>query len=168
RLVAEGSQDPASSPPPPPPPAPDAAMLAVAPPPALDAASAEDHPPPADAAAITAIAQGDDARRPLALPAAADAAIAAPPPEQPPVEIQVLTRPEGAKLFANGTYRAPSGSYLRETLGTTLVVTCKLLGYKDGVVKLVFDGTRKAAMCVLERNVICIPGIHNPFDHCPD
>ena len=85
-----------------------------------------------------------------------------------PVEIQVLTKPEGATLYVGPAYRGAGGAHLSEPFGTRLDVTCKHPGYKDGVVKLVFDGTRQAALCVLERIVVCIPGVKNPFDECPD
>src|SRR6185503_10090314 len=71
-----------------------------------------------------------------------------PAPPRGPVEIQVLTKPEGATLYAGTEYRGTGGAHLREAFGTTLVVTCKHLGYKDGVVRLVFDGRRQAELCV--------------------
>jgi len=84
------------------------------------------------------------------------------------IGIQVLTKPEGATLYVGASYRGPGGTQLEEPLGTRLDVTCKHPGYKPGLVHLVFDGTREAELCVLQRIVVCIPGIHNPFDNCPD
>jgi hypothetical protein len=48
-----------------------------------------------------------------------------PAPSRRPVEIQVLTQPEGAKLYAGTTYRGTGGDHLSEPLGTRLDVTCK-------------------------------------------
>ena len=84
------------------------------------------------------------------------------------VEIQVLTKPEGATLYVGPEYRGPGGVHLSEPFGTRLEVTCKHPGYKNGVVELVFDGARAAELCILERIVVCIPGVKNPFDQCPD
>jgi tRNA A-37 threonylcarbamoyl transferase component Bud32 len=131
------------------------------PPLAVDAAAA--------ALAADAVEPRDAAVRLAMLPRDAAAAVPDPPPsDRPPVEIQVLTKPEGATLHVGGSYRGPGGTRLREPYGTRLTVTCKHLGYKDGVVRLVFDGKREAELCVLERIVVCIPNVKNPFDKCPD
>jgi hypothetical protein len=85
-----------------------------------------------------------------------------------PVQIKVLTQPETATLYDASGYRGPGGAHLSEPFGTKLEVKCRQPGYKDGSVKLVFDGKQEAALCVLQRIVVCIPGVKNPFDNCPE
>jgi serine/threonine protein kinase len=82
------------------------------------------------------------------------------------VTIQVVTKPEGANLFARGSYRGPGGANIEEPMGTKLDVECKMPGYKPGTVHLVFDGTTEYALCELKRNKLCINNIKNPFDDC--
>ncbi len=82
------------------------------------------------------------------------------------IMIQVLTKPEGANLYAGTTYRGPGGTQLEEPLGTRLDLRCHQQGYKDGKVQLVFDGKTEVVLCVLVRIKICINNIKNPFDDC--
>jgi serine/threonine protein kinase len=80
--------------------------------------------------------------------------------------IQVLTKPEGATLYAGTTYRGPGGTQLEEPLGAKLEIRCHQQGYKDGKVQLVFDGKTEVVLCVLQRIKICIDNVKNPFDDC--
>jgi serine/threonine protein kinase len=82
------------------------------------------------------------------------------------IMIQVLTKPEGANLYAGYTYRGPGGTMLEEPLGSHLELRCHQQGYKDGKVQLVFDGKTEVVLCVLQRIKICINNIKNPFDDC--
>jgi serine/threonine protein kinase len=82
------------------------------------------------------------------------------------VQIQVLTRPEGARLYAGTTYRGVGGTTIEELRGSKIEITCKEQGYKPGVVQLVFDGRNDVVLCILERIKICIDNIKNPFDDC--
>jgi serine/threonine protein kinase len=148
-----------------PPPA-DATFLAHDP----DAGLPADAPaPPADAVLVVQ-APADAAVRLPVRPR--DAAVVASLPVTPngrgTIGIQVLTRPEGATLYVGTEYRGPGGAQLEEPFGTRLEVICKHPGYKNGSVKLTFDGTREAELCILQRIVVCIPGVKNPFDQCPD
>jgi serine/threonine protein kinase len=122
--------------------------------------------PPADAAEIVLL-EPDAGRRVVVRPPARDAAVAAvitDPSRR--VQIQVLTKPEGARLYVGTTYRGPGGTNLEEPFGTRLEVICKQTGYKPGRVELVFDGSSEAELCVLQRIKICIDNIKNPFDDC--
>ena len=82
------------------------------------------------------------------------------------IMIQVLTKPEGATLYAGPTYRGPGGTQLEEPLGSHMEIRCHQQGYKDGKVQLVFDGKTEVVLCVLQRIKICINNIKNPFDDC--
>ena len=82
------------------------------------------------------------------------------------IMIQVLTKPEGANLYAGTTYRGPGGTQLEEPLGARLDLRCHQQGYKDGKVTLVFDGKTDVVLCTLQRIKICINNIKNPFDDC--
>jgi len=82
------------------------------------------------------------------------------------IMIQVLTKPEGANLYAGTTYRGPGGTQLEEPLGAKLDIRCHQQGYKDGKVSLVFDGKTDVVLCTLQRIKICINNIKNPFDDC--
>ncbi len=82
------------------------------------------------------------------------------------IQVQVITRPEGANLYEGTTYRGPGGTQLEEPYGGRLVLTCRRPGYKPGRVEVVFDGKTELAVCVLERIKICINNIKNPFDDC--
>jgi tRNA A-37 threonylcarbamoyl transferase component Bud32 len=137
-----------------------AAAVAIAPPPGAGSGSAA-----AGSAASPGLAT---TRAPLG-PAEAGSAAAMPAidPDRI-VEIQVLTRPDGAGIYVGKELRGHSGLHLSQPFGTKLDVTCKQRGYKDGTVKLVFDGKRQAVLCTLQRIVVCIPGVKNPFDKCPD
>ncbi len=80
--------------------------------------------------------------------------------------IQVLTKPEGANLYAGTTYRGPGGTQIEEPLGSRLDIRCHQQGYKDGKVQLVFDGKTEVVLCSLVRIKLCINNIKNPFDDC--
>jgi serine/threonine protein kinase len=82
--------------------------------------------------------------------------------------VQIVTRPEGARVFESGHYRGPGGVQLEEPLGTRLTLTCREAGYKPGSVEVTFDGKTDVAYCNLERIKVCIKDIKNPFDACPD
>ena len=82
------------------------------------------------------------------------------------IMIQVLTKPEGANLYAGNTYRGPGGTQIEEPLGSRLDLRCHQQGYKDGKVQLVFDGKTEVMLCVLVRIKTCINNIKNPFDDC--
>ena len=82
------------------------------------------------------------------------------------IMIQVLTKPEGANLYAGTTYRGPGGTQLEEPLGARIDLRCHQQGYRDGKVTLVFDGKTDVVLCTLQRIKICINNIKNPFDDC--
>ncbi|MBA3393891.1 MAG: serine/threonine protein kinase [Deltaproteobacteria bacterium] len=82
------------------------------------------------------------------------------------ISIQVITKPEGATLYAGHSYRGPGGTNVEQPFGARLDITCKHAGYKPGTVSLVFDGKTEVALCVLQRIKICIDNIKNPFDDC--
>ncbi len=82
------------------------------------------------------------------------------------IMIQVLTKPEGANLYAGNTYRGPGGTQIEEPLGSKLDLRCHQQGYKDGKVQLVFDGKTEVVLCALVRIKLCINNIKNPFDDC--
>jgi hypothetical protein len=82
------------------------------------------------------------------------------------IQVQVLTKPEGANLFDGTTYRGPGGTQLEEPYGTRRVLTCRERGYRPGKVEVVFDGKTEVRICVLERIKICVHNIKNPFDDC--
>jgi serine/threonine protein kinase len=84
------------------------------------------------------------------------------------VQVQVLTRPEGALLYEGSLYRGPGGAQLAEPFGTRLVITCTQTGYKPGTVEVVFDGNTEAVLCALKRIRVCINNIKNPFDDCDE
>jgi serine/threonine protein kinase len=82
------------------------------------------------------------------------------------INVQVITKPDGAALYVGHSYRGTGAVNLEEQLGGKLDVQCRLRGYKPGNVSVVFDGKTEYVMCVLERIKICIDGIKNPFDDC--
>jgi serine/threonine-protein kinase len=82
------------------------------------------------------------------------------------IMVTVLTQPEGAQLLDGYHDRGRGGTHLEEPLGSKLTLTCRMPGYKDGTVEVVFDGRHDAALCVMKRIVRCIPGLKNPFDDC--
>jgi len=84
------------------------------------------------------------------------------------MEITVITRPSGASLYINGNYSGPDGTRIRRDMGTKLTVTCKLVGYRPGAVRLRFNGTSEIALCKPTRPKKCVKDIKNPFDDCPD
>ncbi len=149
-------------------PEPDADTSPAAAPPAGSAGTSLDDDAPTEAPAAVALAPPSAGAPRLPRPPEAGSAAATTINPQRRVDIQVRTKPEGASLFVGKQYRGPSGTRLAEPFGTKLDVTCKQAGYKNGTVKLVFDGKRQAALCVLQRTVVCIPGVKNPFDNCPD
>ncbi|MEJ7597048.1 MAG: hypothetical protein WKG01_03985 [Kofleriaceae bacterium] len=95
-----------------------------------------------------------------------DGGMTVPIPNERGIQIQVLTRPEGARLYAGTTYRGIGGTTIEEPRGSRVELTCKEPGYKPGNVSLVFDGSTEVVLCVLQRIKICIDNIKNPFDDC--
>ena len=88
------------------------------------------------------------------------------PNQRGTIMVQVLTKPEGATLYAGTSYRGPGGATLEEPLGTKLDIRCTQKGYKEGKVSIVFDGKTEVVLCVLTRIKICIDNVKNPFDDC--
>jgi predicted Ser/Thr protein kinase len=84
------------------------------------------------------------------------------------VIIQVITKPEGANLYAGYSYTGPGGTNIERPIGSKLDLECRMSGYKPGKVHLEFDGKTEYAMCVLERIKICVKELKNPFDECQD
>jgi hypothetical protein len=82
------------------------------------------------------------------------------------IMVTVLTQPDGAQLFDGYHDRGRGGTHLEEPLGTRLTLTCRMPGYRDGTVEVVFDGQHDGALCTMKRIVRCIPGLKNPFDDC--
>jgi len=138
----------------------DAALVVE--PPLVDAAVIVE--PPLDAAEVTRTDAGVRVRP------ARDAAMPVGPIATPngrgTIMIQVVTKPEGAQLFAGTTYRGDGGTTLEEPFGSKLDLRCRQKGYKEGRVELVFDGNTEVALCVLQRIKICIDNVKNPFDDC--
>ncbi len=84
------------------------------------------------------------------------------------LQVQVVTRPEGATLYAGTTYAGTGDTFLRRPEGTRLTVTCRLRGYQPGSIQVVFNGAEDVFLCKCKRKKRCIPGIKNPFDDCPE
>jgi hypothetical protein len=85
------------------------------------------------------------------------------------VAIQVITKPEGANLYAGTTYTGPGGTNVERPIGTKLDIECRMSGYKSGTITLVFDGRTEYALCTLTRIKVCVGALKNPFDDCtPD
>jgi serine/threonine protein kinase len=84
------------------------------------------------------------------------------------VIIQVITKPEGANLYAGYSYTGPGGTNIERPLGSKLELECRMSGYKSGRIQLEFDGKTEYALCVLERVKICVKELKNPFDECQD
>jgi serine/threonine-protein kinase len=83
------------------------------------------------------------------------------------IQIQVLTKPEGANLYdTEGHYRGPGGAQIEEAFGTRRLITCKQSGYRSGSVEITFDGSTSAVLCVLQRIKLCVSNLKNPFDDC--
>ena len=126
----------------------------------------------ADAAEILVVAERDAPHRshaphPDDAVAAAVAVAAETPNHRGTIAVQVLTRPDGAKLYDDGGhYRGPGGAQLEEAYGTRITVRCRQAGYRPGSVEVRFDGATSAVLCVLERIKLCINNLKNPFDDC--
>jgi serine/threonine protein kinase len=82
------------------------------------------------------------------------------------IAIQVMTKPDTARLYVGTTYRGPGGTTLEEAAGTVYDVQCRAAGYKPGTVRVAFDGRVEVALCAMTRIKICIDNIKNPFDDC--
>jgi serine/threonine protein kinase len=83
-------------------------------------------------------------------------------------EIKIITKPEGGTLYQQDSYRGPSGVTMRELEGSRMTLQCRMTGYTPGTVELAFDGVSEIALCKMEREKKCIPGLKNPFDDCPE
>jgi hypothetical protein len=84
------------------------------------------------------------------------------------IQVQVVTRPEQATLYAGGAYAGTGDTYISRPAGTRLTLTCKLPGYDPGKVAVVFDEPDGVFICRMKRPTRCVEGIKNPFDDCPD
>jgi tRNA A-37 threonylcarbamoyl transferase component Bud32 len=84
------------------------------------------------------------------------------------VQVQVLSKPDGATIYVGDSYRGVSGVTLEESPGTRVKVRCTLPGHDPGHVDVVFDGRREIVMCRPQRAKRCVDELHNPFDDCPD
>ncbi len=84
------------------------------------------------------------------------------------LRVQVMTKPDGGDLYIGGSFAGPDGTWIEQTAGVRVVITCKKIGHEQGRIAVTFDGKVQGAICVLARDKICIPGIKNPFDNCPD
>jgi hypothetical protein len=84
------------------------------------------------------------------------------------VIIQVITKPEGANLYAGYSYTGPGGTNIERPMGSQLDLECRMSGYKPGKVHLDFDGKTEYVMCVLQRIKVCVKELKNPFDECQD
>jgi hypothetical protein len=80
----------------------------------------------------------------------------------------VITKPEGANLYAGTTYTGPGGTNIERPHGTKLDIECRLSGYKSGFIKLEFDGRTEYALCTLTRIKVCVKDLKNPFDDCQE
>ncbi len=85
------------------------------------------------------------------------------------VEVTIITRPRGARLIIDKAYAGSDGLNLRRKAGTDLTVRCRLRGYRDGKVRVRFDGKAEVFLCKLKtiRTKRCVEGMKNPFDDCP-
>ena len=81
-------------------------------------------------------------------------------------QILVLTKPEGATLYDGYSYQGPGGTQIEADAGSVKEIRCTMLGYKEGRVKLIFDGKREVALCELTRVKLCVEGLKNPIDDC--
>jgi hypothetical protein len=136
---------------------------------------------PADAAALpadAAVAMMEDAG-PEATAAASDAALvessrrrraASGKRARPgrPIDVQVMTIPNYARLYIGNDYSGQSGTTIRKPEGTAIEVECRLEGFRSGRVKVKFDGRTDMYTCKLIRVQRCVEGIKNPFDDCPE
>ncbi len=94
-------------------------------------------------------------------------------PKQPvlqgDVEVTIITKPRGGRLIIKNAYAGSDGLNLSRRAGSTEVVHCRLEGYREGKVKVKFDGVQGVFLCRLRaiRNKRCVAGVKNPFDDCP-
>lgn len=84
-------------------------------------------------------------------------------------EITVVTRPRGADLLIGNSYAGSDGTNIRRKAGTSFTIRCHLKGFRDGRVKVKFDGKQEVYMCKLreDRKNNCDPLLKTPFDKCP-
>jgi serine/threonine protein kinase len=83
-------------------------------------------------------------------------------------QIQVITKPEGASLYAGFSYTGVGGTWIERPVGTKLDLECRMSGYKPGKLQLQFDGKTEYALCTLQRVKVCVNELKNPFDECQD
>jgi hypothetical protein len=82
------------------------------------------------------------------------------------VQVQVITKPDGAGLYVNDEYRGSGNVTLEEQPGTVMKVKCTLSGYDPGTVDVKFDGVQDVVLCTPKRTKRCVDGLQNPFDDC--
>lgn len=81
--------------------------------------------------------------------------------------VKVVTRPEGGRVFIGGINRGPDGVTIRTAIGSTMTITCKLRGHKDGRVIVRAKEPSHAVICDMKKRPRCLDGIKNPFGDCP-
>ncbi len=83
-------------------------------------------------------------------------------------QVIVHTRPEGGRVFVDGNDRGPDGVTLDMLpVGSSIKVTCKLAGHKDGTKIVQIRDPKQAVICDMKKKPRCMEGIKNPFDDCP-
>jgi len=137
--------------------APDAQPVAAA---IVDAGAAPAEDASTAAAAIDAGSKRVSGKHPVKTPVEAGQTTLA--------QVIVHTRPEGGRVFVDGNDRGPDGVTLDMLqVGTTIKVTCKLAGYKDGFKTVAIRDPKQAVICDMKKQPRCMKDLKNPFDECP-
>ncbi len=81
------------------------------------------------------------------------------------VTVTVYTRPGDANVYIDNEYRGENGTHVELPAGVKQKIECRIGRYHGSVE---WDGVRDVMMCTAIREPLCVPGLHNPIDHCDD
>jgi len=84
------------------------------------------------------------------------------------IAVQVLSKPDGATIYAGDSYRGVSGVTLEQPQGSTVRIKCTLPGHDPGFADVTFDGRAEVVLCRPVRSARCVDDLKNPFDDCPE
>ena len=118
-----------------------------------DAAVVRDHPRPSRDGGV--IAQRSDARVDID-----------PNSHRGTIAVQVVTKPDTARLFVGTTYRGPGGVTLEEAAAPSRTSSAARPATRPPRCASRSTARTEVVLCAMQRIKICIDNIKNPFDDC--